>query len=437
MRTDTGKWPIKMRMSRGSPLGSPSTAVLIAIIILCSACSRPPPLPGTAASPAKGAGAGATESASPQPTVRQGPYPAANERAAGTATPSAAWPYPVRTPTSVPTETPTDTPTPASVPYPEYAGLVYRTSHGLWQIQADGRARLVSSEPYARLSPDGRQVLYEWLGDLWITDVGTGESVNVTQTEDRWECCARWWPARPDLVLFGSQEVQPDGPFADGFLSVVQTSGAGYRVLDDGHLVGHRIAPSPDGDDIAYGAGRLYSWRQQSSRELTAADFGLPNLSLYAPAWAPEGRRIAWTVVTQEDREYRVGTVVLDLERRTGTSFHFFEPVGFDGPLPPPRWHLQGEWLAVDGFAVDLEKAGVWVFPMADQTGGGRQLEPIAGFAANKRFTWSPDGRYLAVTLPARPDGSILIYEVGTWQPHQLSLGLGGRVVQWVGVGGE
>ena len=156
-------------------------------------------------------------------------------------------------------------------------GLVYWENSDLWQVNVDGQpeqmfapgsdqAQYASWRMGVRVSPSGDQVLYnDWeTNDLWLADLTTGLRRNLTNTPDASEGFFRWWSGRPDTVLFGSlpSELAPE-PGWTGFLGVVGTEGDSYRILDDQHHIGGPLAPSPDGQTIAYGGGStawLYHW---------------------------------------------------------------------------------------------------------------------------------------------------------------------------------
>ena len=88
-----------------------------------------------------------------------------------------------------------------------------------------------------------------------ILDLDTGEERNLTGAAGRVECCPRWWPARPDVIVFGSWSPEADLEPSTGFLTVVRTDGSDYRVLDGENQSNVYPAPGPDGRTIAYDQG--------------------------------------------------------------------------------------------------------------------------------------------------------------------------------------
>jgi len=306
----------------------PRAGMLCVLVLLQVACSSP-----TSVTPPLGT---ATASATTTPS------PAATDTRYVLATPSA-----VPRPTEA---APTEVPANAS---PE-TGLVYRIGTGLWIVAAQGQSAQLIDRTDAVISPDGSRALYGEANDAWLADLSSGEHRNLTQSADRHESKLQWWPARPELIILMSRQLegQEKPPAAEGYMAVVGVDGQGYRVLDGQTLIGGPSglpAASPDGQTIAYGGGAtgmLYDW-DTGPKVLDPSDFGLSDeqgeLLIANPSWAPDGQRLSWVV----HREFQFGIAVFDLQQGTAWLGHFYDPTGMDGFPPAATWSPDGQRLAV------------------------------------------------------------------------------------------
>jgi Tol biopolymer transport system component len=315
-------------------------------------------------------------------------------------------------------------------------GLIYHTADALWQIGVDEAPLKVSNDPEAVLSPDGTRLLgYDAANrDPWVFDLAKGTEWSLAQTPDHVECCLRWWPQRPDVVLFDSDEKGAEpSPGRMGYLAAADVDGQGWRILDEAHDAGpEQFAPSPDGQMIAYGGGStgwLYHW-EVGPESFDPADYGLTGtkgIHIGSPAWSPDGRRLAWVVGggLAADGDWRIAIGVFDLEARTSYLLHPYVPAGRGGWPPAPAWSPDGCLIALVTWDQNAKAPGLWVAP---SDGGEEEFELGRGDSP----VWSPDGHWLAFNGALQNGESrILLAQVGTWEPRSLELPPGARLVDW------
>jgi hypothetical protein len=324
---------------------------------------------------------------------------------------------------------------PTPTPIAPLLGLIYRDGDKLW-TNVGPRQMLIADHAEARISPHGNQILYvEKDGDdrdIWLGDRATGQQKNLTQTPDWVEDTPRWWPARPDAVIFASHpQGRPLGIGSIGYLTTVGRDGGGYRVLDDRVCLNSPPAPSPDGQTIAYGSDHgawLYRW--ESGPELfdpaELSLLGAEEIEIASPSWSSDGSRLAWVLAGNlaGDGIFRYGVAVFDLEARTVKVVHSHRTGGGDGWPPAPLWSPNGQWLAFEAWAPP-DEAGVWVIPADGQGGQARHL-------GGSHPAWSPDGRWLALSGAAPGNPGQWLVVVGTWSFHLLDLPSGAQIVDWI-----
>jgi Tol biopolymer transport system component len=329
----------------------------------------------------------------------------------------------VSTPTSLPTES--ETPQPTPLPVDPTAGLVYTTAEGLWRIAANGEAELLVNQPFARLSPDGKTVVYERNddseggNDIWLVDLTNGEQRNLTHTPDLFEVGPEFWPGRSDAVVFGTGE-EP-GMGNRNLPTIINLDGSGYKIidLDDG---GSRVM-SPDGEMIAYNGydptGKIYRWNE-SPELFNPAQYGINVKTLVFLAFSPDSRYLAAKVIGDltNDGRTRFGFTIFDLETKTSRSIHIYDPQG--GGMVPDyfSWSPDGQWIA---FVTFNEPPGtgrqpnLWVMPAnsTDEQYISQGLNPM----------WSPDSSRLAFINTGSDNLQHLwISETGDWQTVDLEL---------------
>ena len=273
----------------------------------------------------------------------------------------------------------------------------------------DGRLRTLVEQiapphyyPDFDVSVDGRQILYAAAGDIWLLDIASGVTANVTNTAGRQEQAPRWLPGSGAFVC-GSKPMEPQGeadPFI-GYLTLVSFDGT-YDVLVEAGRLSSPPAPSPDGETIAYSRAHErqsvpFFYRLGSGeRPLDLASFDLDWVEkIWEASWSPDGRRLAWSVAGTRDGQWLAAEILLNLEERTHTLLHSYEPVGMGGYIPAPRWTPDGGSLTF--VALDRQREGQGIWQVRLQNGFKEQLSSQCVRPSHLRQpSISLDGRWIA-----------------------------------------
>lgn len=317
--------------------------------------------------------------------------------------------------TLTPVATTTTTPAPASVS--PYAGIVYRSGDQLLRIADDGKPTNISVQdpqvlpgqfsPLVSFSSDMKYMISWWdFSDLWLVNLKTGEVTNLTNTSDRVEYSAQFWPSHPDTIIFMSQAVADQGPSA-GYLTTMQLDGTGYRVLDETTSSIGLPALSPDGQTIAYDRGGeawLYRW-DSGPEQLNLSSFHVNgSLKMANPTWSLKGKYLAWMATTDPGSpDYQSGVALFDIETSGYRFLHPFQSLGHGGWYPTPVWSPDGAWLAIHDES--QAQPGIWIL---HPDGSGASLVYAASTSRSVDglgVWWSPDSKQLLIYDPNAEGG--------------------------------
>ncbi len=303
---------------------------------------------------------------------------------------------------------PTPTPPPLCPTQPPAAptpspldGLIYSCSDmnqaQTWMVAAGNQRVKLFDGLNPRLSPDGSQAVYEAGGGLWIADLASKATRNLTNTPDKTETAAQWWPANPGKivykVLLASGSFQANNP--SGILMVINADGSGNEMIGGGPVDG---LPSLSGDGkIAYDImGNPMIYEAGAGEHLfDAMAFGLQlkvKPEFVSPAWSLDGKALLWWMVENPLEENRIYDLLrFDLNDRSYTKIYTATTAGgAQGWFPTPLWSPDGSRLALQTW--DQQNSRSLVVGRAD----GSQWQ-VFGLASSP--LWSPDGQRLFYAL--------------------------------------
>lgn len=256
----------------------------------------------------------------------------------------------------------------------------------------------VRSFKWAVGSPNGKVVVFQALGRLWLRDVSGGlprellpRSFGAPQFMPAWSADGAW-------IAFVTREIA-----LQGHIWKVQATGGTPQRLTA--TPGNYVNPvwSPDGGDVWFASGCGLLTACGSANKLKAYEIGrvsangdgeptlvarlaASNFALPAPAFGPQGRIFFAEHVTQdfEPRTRLVSIKVDGSDRRVHLQFPYS-----DGVTASP----DGRWVAIE------KRSDVFVIPF-DWSGPGQKLERADLYDAQsrvRRLSWKggKDPRWL------------------------------------------
>jgi hypothetical protein len=341
---------------------------------------------------------------------------------------------PTAAPTLAPTQAPSATPDNAAAGDPPLEGLTYSVyNDGIYWVDATGQPHKIFDRPEAVISPDGTEALYADGDDIWLADLSNGSATNLTNTPDRVEHSPRWWPARPDLVVFGSYAADRElafGPYL--FPTIVNRDGTGYQMIDE-EVDAFSLALSPDGHTLAYGVGEvgyLYdletglrsAFHPQDYGVITEGSLPAPTaVTVGGPAFSSDGVHMSWTLgMFFEDGTNNIAQLIVDLPAHTSVAMHVYHLPPSDAVPAPGVWSPDGAWLAYYTLSDNPADAGMW----AAHVGGAEERYLGAGTGA----VWRDDGGWLAFNADG---GQTILYHADGWGSTTYSGPVNGGVIGW------
>lgn len=324
---------------------------------------------------------------------------------------------------------------------PDGRWSVYVTADGVYAVEMATRDQFllapggeeVASPPV--WSADGQQLFFfstqEAAGDppasdLFVFDTASQETSRLTFTWDRSECCLQFWPGSSALLL-GSWQPGEQVGLSSGYLTLVEPDSGGYQVLA-GELTGQPPVFTPQGEAVLFRAGESwYTYRPGGSPQAfdPAAMLppGQPVLALQAPAYAPDGSRLAFEAVVSDQGLNRVGVVVIDLARGQGRALAPAVQANGGQVESGPAWTADSRYLFFQTVSDAAQESGLWFYDV--QTGETTFLA-----AGPQEALFDPaSGR--VVYREAGEPGALLLVQAGEWRPARVGLPPEVQLLAW------
>jgi Tol biopolymer transport system component len=241
-------------------------------------------------------------------------------------------------------------------------------------------------EVYPSLSPDGRTVVYEKDGDIYMLRVGGDNPVNLTKDSPASDTQPAVSPDG-DRIAFRSSR---DG----GGIFVMGATGESVRRLSD---FGFNPAWSPDGREVVFATA---GFDVPTSRSAVGPLWAVPSAGgekrrisdgdAVQPSWSPHGQRIAyWTHrgPGHPDAQRDIWTI----SARGGAPAAVTNDAALDWN---PVWSPDGKYLYFSS-----ERSGamnIWRVPIDEESGallGEPQAVTTGGSARHHHLSFSRDGK--------------------------------------------
>ncbi|HWQ83163.1 MAG TPA: hypothetical protein VN363_01275, partial [Anaerolineales bacterium] len=283
---------------------------------------------------------------------------------------------------------------------------------------AYGDLQVLSTRPFAALSPDGTQIAYVEGDDIWLEPVDQSTPpANLTNSPEIIDSNIQWWPARPGWLVSLYQPVEDMGYSA--FIAMLRTDGSEFVPLEDEARSMSVPALSPDGVTIAYDLFGQPALLNVDTGEMNDPGLNVPEHPVQAmgfPAWNADGSQVVFKLY---DKEGWIGTGAYTLADSSWKLINEYIINGGTEPWAQSAFSPDGRWLALvnqsDPAVGGFRGPALWVLPLE----GGEAI--LIGAGSNPM--WSPDSTRLVYTQST--DGAfdtalLQMVLADSWEPVQL-----------------
>jgi Tol biopolymer transport system component len=213
------------------------------------------------------------------------------------------------------------------------------------------------------LSPDGKQIAFIAIGDLWVVPVTGGKPQNLTH-DASYDLDPTWSPDGRFLAWSSDR----GGGLLEIWIRDMQSGQ--MRQLTHIPTQPTSLQFSPDGRRIAFvNVDAMWRGAGIGVADVATGEVKLIHKSIFAPGtptWSPDGKRIALAMVAPYNKKYREGTNQVLTMSSTGTEDH-----------PDEKWFAPEPNMSIDSRG--------WSGPV-----------------------WSPDGAHMLATY----EGQLAIWSV-------------------------
>jgi TolB protein len=256
-------------------------------------------------------------------------------------------------------------------------------------------------------------------GEIWVMAETGGRRRRLTKADEFGFTAPAWSPQRDRIALVGRGEGRDEGAQE---LFVMDTDGTNVKRLTVNEDADAAPSWSPDGARLAFARAKrigqedvetfLYVMSADGSaqRVLRREPPGQTPVFLTAPAWSPDGKRIAFTRITLGD-EPEAAVYVMDADGKHAR--------GLVDEALEPDWSPDGRRLAVASYRDRLGRTCFHECSLNSEiyvvdADGGHLRRLTTNVANDASPTWSPDGRRIAFVSDrsGRNDHELELYVV-------------------------